>query len=73
LESVLIADPEVIVATDVPPGVLSMWGRYPRLHAVQRKQIYQLDPDLIARATPRILDGAEKMCAWLRRAREAQP
>lgn len=73
LESVLIADPEVIVATDVPPGVLSMWDRYPRLHAVQRKQIYQLDPDLIARATPRILDGAEKMCEWLRRAREAQP
>jgi len=73
LESVLIADPEVIVATDVPPGVLSMWDRYPRLHAAQHKQIYQLDPDLIARATPRILDGAEKMCAWLRRAREAQP
>lgn len=73
LESVLIADPEVIVATDVPPGVLSMWDRYPRLHAAQHKQIYQLDPDLIARATPRILDGAEKMCEWLRRAREAQP
>jgi iron complex transport system substrate-binding protein len=73
LESVLVADPEVIVATDVPPGALSMWDRYPRLRAVQRKQVYQLEPDLIARAAPRILDGAEKMCEWLRRAREAQP
>jgi len=73
LESVLIADPEVIVATDVPPRALSMWDHYPRLRAVQRQQIFQLEPDLIARATPRILDGAEKMCEWLRRAREARP
>jgi iron complex transport system substrate-binding protein len=73
LESVLVADPEVIVATDVPPGALSIWDRYPRLRAVQRKQIYQLEPDLIAQATPRILDGATKMCEWLRRAREATP
>lgn len=71
LESVLAADPEVIIATDVPPGALAAWDKHPRVRAVQRKQIYQLAPELITRATPRVLDGVEKICQWLHQAREA--
>jgi iron complex transport system substrate-binding protein len=66
LESVLAADPEVIIATAVPREALATWEKHPRIRAVQRKQIYQLAPDLITRATPRVLDGAEKICEWLR-------
>jgi iron complex transport system substrate-binding protein len=72
LESVLAADPEVIIATDVPPGALAAWEKHPRVRAVQRKQIYQLAPELITRATPRVLDGTEKICEWLRQARETR-
>jgi iron complex transport system substrate-binding protein len=72
LESVLLADPEVIIATDVPSETLAAWNRTPRLHAVQRQQIYELHPDLITRATPRVLEGAEKICRWLDAARQAR-
>jgi iron complex transport system substrate-binding protein len=50
---------------------LMTWDKHPRMRAVQRKQIYQLAPDLITRATPRVLDGTEKTCEWLRQARGA--
>ena len=70
LESVLLADPEVIIATDVPRDALAAWNRTPRLRAVQRRQIYELHPDLITRATPRVLEGAEKICRWLDVARQ---
>jgi iron complex transport system substrate-binding protein len=69
LESVLMADPEVIIASDVPPDALAAWSRNPKLRAVERRQIYLLSGDLIARATPRVLDGAEKVCRWLAAAR----
>jgi iron complex transport system substrate-binding protein len=69
LESVLMADPEVIIASDAPPDALAAWSRNPRLRAVERRQIYELSPDLITRATPRVLDGAEKVCGWLAAAR----
>ena len=70
LESVLLADPEVIIATDVPREALAAWNRTARLRAVQRRQIYELHPDLITRATPRVLEGAEKICRWLAAARQ---
>lgn len=69
LESVLMADPDVIIASDVPPDALAAWSRNPRLRAVERRQIYELSADLITRATPRVLDGAEKVCGWLAAAR----
>lgn len=72
LESVLRADPEVIIATEVPADALGAWSKIPRLRAVKLRQIYQLDPDLITRSTPRVLEGAEKICTWLDAARRAK-
>jgi iron complex transport system substrate-binding protein len=70
LESVLAADPEVIIAAGVPPGALAAWQRFPRLRAVRRQQFYELDPDLTTRATPRALDGAQQICEHLEAARK---
>jgi len=72
LESVLAADPEVIIAAGVPFRALAAWQRFPRLRAVQRQQFYELDPDLSTRATPRVLDGAEQVCERLETARRAR-
>jgi iron complex transport system substrate-binding protein len=67
-EAVLRANPEAIVASgsnDAQPQWLEAWRRLPGLAAVGRGQLYAIPPDLIQRHTPRILDGAERLCTFL--------
>jgi iron complex transport system substrate-binding protein len=67
-EAVLRANPEVIVASgsnDAQPQWLEAWRRLPGLAAADRGQLYAIPPDLIQRHTPRILDGAERLCRFL--------
>jgi iron complex transport system substrate-binding protein len=67
-EGVLRANPEVIVASgsnDAQPHWLEAWRRLPGLAAADRGQLYAIQPDLIQRHTPRILDGAERLCTFL--------
>jgi iron complex transport system substrate-binding protein len=75
-EDVVRADPEVIVASGsgaAPPDWLDDWKRWPRLTAVARGNLYAIPPQLIQRATPRVLDGAERLCAALDDARRKRP
>ncbi|MHA7816115.1 MAG: cobalamin-binding protein [Pseudohaliea sp.] len=71
-EAVLARDPEVIIASgagrETPPW-LADWRRFPRLSAVAADALYGLDPDLIQRPTPRLLEGARAVCALLDEAR----
>jgi iron complex transport system substrate-binding protein len=71
-EDVIRADPEAIVASgmsETHPEWLDAWKRWPRLTAVARGNLYVVPPDLIQRATPRVLDGAERLCGALDEAR----
>ncbi|MHB9119101.1 MAG: cobalamin-binding protein [Burkholderiales bacterium] len=71
-EAVLAADPEVIVASGMNgerPQWLDEWKRWPRLRAVRQGNLYFVPPDLLHRPTPRILDGAERLCAEMDEAR----
>lgn len=68
VEAVLAADPEVIVASGMGeerPEWLDEWKRWPQLQAVKDAQLYVIDPNIIQRATPRLLLGAEQMCRFL--------
>jgi iron complex transport system substrate-binding protein len=69
-EAVLARDPEVIVSADVgaadPKG---QWSRWERLQAVRAGTIYQLPPDLVSRATPRLAQGVSAACRALDDAR----
>jgi len=72
VEAVIAADPEVIVASGMDqarPEWLDDWRRWKTLAAVARGNLYFVPPDLIQRHTPRILDGAEQLCAHLEAAR----
>ncbi|GHT90743.1 hypothetical protein FACS1894101_3450 [Betaproteobacteria bacterium] len=72
LESVLAANPEAIIATgmaDARPEWLDDWKRWNRLLAVQNDNLFHINPDLIQRHTPRLLDGAEILCEQLDEAR----
>ena len=67
-EAVLRANPEAIVASgsnDAQPQWLEMWRQFPGLAAAARGQLYAIPADLIQRQTPRILDGAERLCGRL--------
>ena len=71
-EAVLAADPEAIVAAGAEAGQtgdLDAWRQWPRMRAVARGNLFLLDPDVISRNTPRILDGAAALCADLDAAR----
>ena len=70
-EAVLAKQPEAIVATAARrPPWLGAWARWPSLPAVQHGNLFWIDPDLINRQTPRVLDGAEALCRDLEIARE---
>ena len=58
-EAVLRADPQVIVSSGAS---LDGWKAYPGLAAVAKGQLYAIAPELIQRHTPRLLDGAERLC-----------
>lgn len=71
-EAVLRADPEIIVASGADsrrPTWLDDWAAFPGLTAVARGDLHAIPPDLMQRHTPRILDGAERLCAIIDRAR----
>jgi len=71
-EAVLSADPEAIIAADgsgTRQTRLQGWTAWPELQAVRLKNLFTLDPDLMHRHSPRILDGVEALCAHIESAR----
>ena len=68
VEAVLEANPEAIVATgmgDAKPEWLHDWDKWTRMTAVARGNLFHINPDIMQRHTPRILDGTAKLCAHL--------
>jgi len=73
IEAVVRLDPDVIVAGGEDPlwrAWRARWGRWPALRAVRKSDLYLIPPDAIHRLGPRILDGAEQVCAALDQARK---
>ena len=72
VEAVLAVNPDVIVASgmgEARPEWLDDWRRWPALAAVARDNLFFIPPDLIQRHTPRVLDGAERLCGFLEKVR----
>ncbi|MBZ0104180.1 MAG: cobalamin-binding protein [Sulfuricella denitrificans] len=72
MESVVALDPEVMIASGglyQNEQVWKTWQRFPSMRAVSKERLYFIHPDFIQRQTPRILEGAKRMCELLDRAR----
>lgn len=72
VEAVLAADPEAIVASGMAETRLEWlddWRQWKTLAAVKRDNLYLIPPDLLQRPTPRLVEGAERLCAHLETAR----
>ena len=70
LEEVLKAQPEVILFTgmvgaSVVPARLSFWRQWPMLPAVNTGRLHWVEPDLIDRPGPRLVDGLESLARLL--------
>lgn len=73
VEAVLAADPEVIIASGMGasrPEWLDQWKRWAGLRASAAGNLFFIPPEIIQRHTPRILDGAERLCTQLEEARD---
>lgn len=75
LESVLTAQPDVIIASvspaqeDLNQAWKDKWVRWPELRAVKNRRLYSVNSDLVSRAGPRLVDGANQVCAAMQAAR----
>lgn len=65
-EAVVSANPQVIISSGAS---LEGWKAFSGLAAVKNAHLYAISPDLIQRHTPRLLDGAERLCTLLEQAR----
>jgi len=72
VEAVLAADPEAIIASgmgEARPEWLDDWRQWKTLTAVKRDNLFFIPPDLIQRHTPRLVEGAARLCTHLEMAR----
>lgn len=65
IEDILIAQPDAIVTTRALSDAIKIWSAYPSLNAVKANHIFSIPADYLHRATPRILEGARRLCAFL--------
>lgn len=76
IESVLAANPEAIMTSGmqtINPSALSQWKTWPRLLANERQNFFFIDPDLMNRSGPRILEGTQMLCKAVETARQHRP
>lgn len=73
-ESVLAAEPLALIAgSDGDDEPLRQWREeHTELRAVACDHLLAVDPELLVRPTPRILDGAARLCDWIRQVRRAE-
>lgn len=75
IESVVAADPQIIIAggsREERPRWHKRWQRWGTISAVINQQIYLIPADLMQRHSVRILEGAEMMCDYLDIARSGE-
>lgn len=68
IESVLLRDPDAIVASgmgEARPEWLDQWRSYPSLSAVHNGALFFINPDHVQRPTARVLLGAGRLCQQL--------
>jgi iron complex transport system substrate-binding protein len=71
-EAVIKANPEIIFTAVDSTKIntdWSMWSSFPQLAATKNRAFIDLDGDIISRPSPRIMQGAEKICAEINKVR----
>lgn len=63
---------DLVVSHDLtaPAARLKEWRRWPQISAVKTGSLFSISGDLLARATPRILQGGQQLCEDLEKERD---
>ncbi|MFT5350702.1 MAG: iron complex transport system substrate-binding protein [Planctomycetota bacterium] len=73
VESVLARNPRVIITSgmgEARPDWLDDWKKWSFLDAVKMDGLFFIPPDIIQRHSPRLLDGAQRICEFLQQIRD---
>ncbi len=73
IEAVIEAAPDIIVSGarhTARNEWRNAWQAWPQIPAVGHDQLYFINPDLIQRHGPRVLQGAKQLCAYVDQARQ---
>ncbi|MDO6639651.1 cobalamin-binding protein [Shewanella sp. 5_MG-2023] len=71
VENVLLTMAEVILQSQDEGNVIGVdWSQWPELPAVKNQHIYQLNADVLHRASPRAILGVEALCSALDKVRQ---
>jgi len=74
-ERVLVDNPEVIIiaamGSEAKEGV-AFWKKFPELQSVKNQRIHIIDPDLICRLGPGLLEGISKIKSFVEEARKGK-
>lgn len=70
IESVIIKNPDMIIGADKKDAWKMSWQSWPSLRAVKHQLLVNVDPDLIERASIRLLDGVSQLCGAMDYARK---
>lgn len=73
LEAVMVADPEIILASDADRDFKQHWLPHKTMRAVKNQNLYSIHADLVERASVRILDGVEEICDIISQSTEPRP
>ncbi|GIV09534.1 MAG: putative ABC transporter substrate-binding lipoprotein YvrC [Fimbriimonadales bacterium] len=68
LEAALGNAPELILLAGPKPNAILNHPRWARTPAVRNRQVYELNPDLVLRETPRSVQGLQQIAQYIRRA-----
>ncbi len=75
IESVIAANPEVIITSGHPESFRSwssQWTRWPDLRAVRDENLFMVSPELLQRQSPRLIKGIKSVCSFLQEARTSE-
>ncbi len=70
IESVIVKNPDMIVGADKKDDWKKSWQSWKNLRAVKHQLLMSVDPDLIERASVRLLDGVSQLCTSMDYARK---
>jgi iron complex transport system substrate-binding protein len=80
VEAVVAGNPEVMLTagtgatqSDRPLADFAMWEKWKQVTAVSRGNLFTINGDLVSRAGPRVVQGAEQVCKDLDTARSRRP
>nr|WP_224080888.1 cobalamin-binding protein [Cupriavidus laharis] len=80
VEAVVAGNPEVMLTagtgatqSDRPLADFAMWEKWKQVTAVARGNLFTINGDLLNRAGPRVVQGAEQICKDLETARSRRP